>query len=97
MLIYIDKDDLFFICSDERSYAKCAELLTGGNSNERALYQFFVKLLSHDAGRIERLETSITKAEDNALRERQRPVHRRRSQAFHDHRQQSRPFLGERR
>lgn len=69
MLIYIDKDDLFFICSDERSYAKCAELLTGGNSNERALYQFFVKLLSHDAGRIERLETSITKAEDNALRD----------------------------
>lgn len=68
ILIYVDRDDLFFICSDKRSYDKCNELMTDGNTNERALYIFFVKLLSHDAGRLERLEASITKAEDNELR-----------------------------
>lgn len=67
ILIYVDRDDLFFICEDARAHHRCRELLPGGQSNERALYSFFVGLLRGDPARLDQLETQITDAEDAAL------------------------------
>ena len=68
ILIYIDREDLFWFCSDQRSYDKCTELFTKTKSNERSLYLFFVGLLSKDAKFLEQYETVITNAEDTAMR-----------------------------
>lgn len=67
IMIYIDREDLFFFCNDKRSYDKCNELLSDEKTNEMALYLFFVTLLSQDATRLEQFETVITNAEDAAL------------------------------
>ena len=67
IMIYIDREDLFFFCEDERSHDKCCELLTETKTNERTLYLFFVALLSKDAKLLEQYETMITNAEDAVL------------------------------
>lgn len=67
IIIYVDHEDLFFFCSDKRSYDECSKLLTEAKTNERSLYLYFVTLLSQDAKRLEQLETVITNAEDAAL------------------------------
>lgn len=68
IIIYIDHEDLFFFCGDKRSYDKCSSWLTEAATNERALYLFFVALLSKDSKRLEQYEAGITEAEDAALR-----------------------------
>ncbi len=67
IIIYADREDLFFLCEDRRSYERCAALLSEGQSNERALYSFFVGLLKSDMARLDEFETVITGAEDAAL------------------------------
>lgn len=67
ILIYTDREDLFFFCEEERTLARVQPLLTGGQSNERALYLFFVGLLKNDMSRLDAFETAITDAEDAAL------------------------------
>ncbi len=67
ILIYADRENLFFFCEDQRAYDMCSELFREGHTNERALYLFFVALLKGDMGRIDTLETAITNAEDAAL------------------------------
>ncbi len=67
IMIYIDREDLFFFCSDKRSFEKCSELMSSAKTNERALYLFFVALLSTDAKRLDQYEVAITNAEDAAL------------------------------
>lgn len=67
IMVYIDREDLFVFCADRRSFDACSALLNAAPSNERALYLFFVALLSKDAKRLEAYETLITNAEDAAL------------------------------
>lgn len=67
IIIYIDREDLFILCADQRAFDKCNTLLVKANSNERALYLFFVNLLAKDARILEDLETQITDAEDDAI------------------------------
>lgn len=69
--IYIDREDLFFICEDDRAFAKCYSLLTQARTNEWALYTFLVGLLAKDAKMLEQLEADITDAEDEALKDSQ--------------------------
>ena len=68
ILIYADREDLFFFCEDERGYSRVQPLLADGQSNERALYLFFVGLLKNDMSRLDALESEITDSEDAALR-----------------------------
>lgn len=68
ILVYIDREDLFLICEDERSYERCSALLPEGQNNERALYLFFAGLLKGDTARLDGFEVSVTNAEDAALR-----------------------------
>lgn len=67
LLIYIDKEDLFFFCEDKETYDKCSGLVTPNLSNEWTLYQFFTSLLSNDTKRLAKFEQRITDAEDEVI------------------------------
>lgn len=68
VLIYLDREDLFLFCEDQRSYDRLHGLLPEGLDNQRALYRFFVELLHNDMDLLEDYETEITETEDAALR-----------------------------
>mgnify|MGYP000083256084 CR=1 FL=1 len=68
MLLYLDREDLFLFCEDQRSYDRLHGLLPEGLDNQRALYRFFVELLHNDMDLLEDYETEITETEDAALR-----------------------------
>lgn len=67
ILIYMDRDDLFFLCEDERAWHKVNELLVEDRSNEEALYLFFDGLLKNDTAYLDELEGEITDTEDAVL------------------------------
>ncbi len=67
ILIYIDKDDLFFMCRDTYSLEHIRKFIPETSSNEKTLYSFFVNLLKNDMDVLEDYEAIITDAEDNAL------------------------------
>ncbi|NCB33447.1 MAG: magnesium transporter [Erysipelotrichia bacterium] len=68
IMIYIDDEDLFFLCEEKTAYDKCCSLLTQSDNNERTLYLFFVGLLAQDAKRLDRIEIKITDSETAALK-----------------------------
>ncbi len=68
IMIYIDDEDLFFLCEEQIAYEKCNSLLQESDNNERSLYLFFVGLLSQDAKRLDKIEIQITDAEAAALK-----------------------------
>ena len=53
IMIYLDADDLFFLCENEYAYNKAAALFKPADSNERALYSFFRALLRDDGQLLE--------------------------------------------
>lgn len=67
IMIYIDSDDLFFLCEDDTSYKKALALFHGAETNERALYLFFRELFRGDTKYLERLEDSINEFEDEVI------------------------------
>src|SRR5574344_1750468 len=67
ILMYLDKDDLFIFCEDERSYKKAVSLMPSGESNDRAAWMFFRKLIKNDMSVMEMYEDRITDHEDQAL------------------------------
>ncbi len=67
ILIYIDHEDLFIFCSDSQSFNRCTSLLPSGQSNEKALYLFFVNLLKNDNKHLDDYETEIVSSENEAL------------------------------
>ena len=70
ILMYLDKDDLFIFCEDERSYKKAVSLMPSGESNDRAAWMFFRKLIKNDMSVMEMYEDRITDHEDQALSDR---------------------------
>lgn len=67
ILVYMDEEDLFVICEDERAYLKATELVNHEQSNGKALYQFFVGLLKNEMDYLEKFEQEVTDVEDDAL------------------------------
>jgi magnesium transporter len=72
IMIYQDREDLFFFCEDERAERRVHELIDpelreGSLGNEQILYRFFVRLLKDDVPYLDRLETEITEDEDQVL------------------------------
>ena len=67
ILMYLDKDDLFIFCEDDRSYEKAVSIMPSGESNDRAVWMFFRKLIKNDMGIMEGVEDRITDHEDEAL------------------------------
>lgn len=68
ILIYLDREDLFFFCEDTRSLDRVREEAPEGLDNESALYQFFANLLKSDTGTLDAFEATITEDEDSAVR-----------------------------
>ena len=64
ILIYIDKDDIFFFCENETSYCKVQKIFKDTGTNERTLYTFFVSLLKGDSRYSEKFEDRIAALED---------------------------------
>lgn len=67
IMIYMDHEDLFFMCEDERAFQKVKCLLPEQEENEQALYLFFSGLLRNDINHLAEIEDEITDAEDEAL------------------------------
>ncbi|MDD6214691.1 MAG: hypothetical protein PUB42_05875 [Firmicutes bacterium] len=72
MVIYLDKEDLFFFCADDAALlcvrTICNEIENQEIiSNEQLLYIFFVKLLKGDMSFLDKLEAEMNEAEEQIL------------------------------
>lgn len=64
IIIYIDKEDLFYICENQISYDLAQTLFEQAESNERALYLFFRNLFKGKAQHLEEVEDRISALDD---------------------------------
>lgn len=67
ILIYMDANDLFFICEDEAARIICAEIVNHviaeeADSNEQILCRFFIRLFRGDMSYLDNFETEINSA-----------------------------------
>lgn len=67
ILIYLDKEDLFFFCEDSRSLSRLQKEPMEGPDNESVLYQFFAGLLKFDTEELDAFEAAVTEDEDGAV------------------------------
>ena len=67
ILIYLDREDLFFFCEDERSLNRVRETAAEGLDNESALYQFFTNLLKCDTDSLDAFEAAVTEEENRVM------------------------------
>lgn len=65
ILVYIDGDDLFYICENERSFQAAEKLFVAHDSNEHALYLFFKNLLKGSTKYLEQLENNTALLDDD--------------------------------
>lgn len=67
IMIYIDKDDLFFLCENEVSYQVATRLFVTAETNEKAMYLFFKNLFKGDTRFLEQLEDEISVLDDQVI------------------------------
>lgn len=67
IMIYIDKDDLFYLCENESSYEKVQRYFSTADTNEKAMYIFFSNLLKGSIKHLEQLEDKISEVDDNII------------------------------
>lgn len=64
IIIYLDADDIFYICENETSYKVAKRLFSHGETNEQALYIFFCNLFKGSTAYLEGLENEISALDD---------------------------------
>lgn len=64
ILIYIDLEDIFFICENEASYSIAEKLFVKAEGNEEALYFFLRGLFRGGTERLENLESRVLALDD---------------------------------
>ena len=67
ILIYLDREDLFFFCEDDRSLNRIRETAAEGLDNESALYQFFTNLMKCDTDSLDAFEAAVTEEENSVM------------------------------
>jgi len=73
ILIYLDREDVFFFCETARAEERAGAVLTSltgageEQSNGQMLYRFFARLIKDDTAYLDGLEAQITDAEDEVL------------------------------
>lgn len=67
ILVYIDNDDLFYICENEFSYNIAQKLFVEDASNEHALYLFFRNLFKGSTKHLEQLENRVSELDDDVI------------------------------
>jgi len=76
ILVYLDREDIFFFCEDERA-EKCAGSIVGELTekeplpNDALLGRFFTRLLRGDMAYLDNLESSVNEGENALLSGRQ--------------------------
>ncbi len=65
LLIYADKEDLFYICENESSYCLAKHLFRSAESNEEALYLFMRAMFKGGSDTLKALETRIFEIDDD--------------------------------
>lgn len=69
MIIYIDREDLFYICDTKESYDVAVKYFQSSDNNEHALYLFFDNLLKGSTSYLESVEDRISKIDANIISE----------------------------
>lgn len=67
VMVYLDHEDLFFLCEGQRGYGRACSLFGAAETNERALWGFFQNLLKNDMDNLEDLECEVADAEMAAM------------------------------
>lgn len=67
IMIYLDADDVFFLCEDELSYNKSVSVFRESGTNERTMYNFLSGLIRGDTKHLEQLEDAIVALEDAVI------------------------------
>ena len=75
ILIYLDADDVFFLCENELSYRKAVSVFHTADTNERAMYDFLQGLIRGDTKHLEQLEDTIVGLEDAVITREEECVH----------------------
>lgn len=65
ILVYIDRDDLFYICENDTAFAAAEKLFMAHDANEHALYLFFKNLLKGSSKYLEQLESRVAALDDD--------------------------------
>lgn len=67
VMIYLDHEDLFFLCEGQHGYKRVCDLVSKEETKERALWNFFLNLLKNDMDNLEDMECEIADAEMAAM------------------------------
>lgn len=67
IIIYLDEDDVFFICENEVAYRAACRYFSEADSDEKAMYLFFKNMFKTDIKNLERLEDRISKLDDDII------------------------------
>lgn len=65
ILIYLDTDDVFYICENEISFAVAKKLFIRADTNEQAMYLFFRNLFKGSGELLEKLENRVAALDDS--------------------------------
>lgn len=65
IIIYIDLDDVFYICENEQAYRVASEAFSEDDNNERAMYLFFRNLMKGGNRTLEALENHLSELDDD--------------------------------
>lgn len=72
IIIYLDENDIFFICTDEESEAYCTDRIKKlseevTSTNNQLLCRFFIRLFRGDTAYLDRFEADTNKAIDQLI------------------------------
>lgn len=67
IMIYIDKEDIFFLCESDASYQKVCSIFKLEESNEDLLYNFFSNLIKGDNQYLEEIEEELSHLEEEII------------------------------
>lgn len=67
VMVYLDHEDLFFLCETQRGYDLVSDRMTRQATNEKTLWTFFQCLLKYDMDNLEDMECEIADAEMAAM------------------------------
>ncbi len=65
ILIYLDNDDIFYICENEISFGISKKLFSHADTNEQAMYLFFRNLFKGSGELLETLENRVAALDDS--------------------------------
>ena len=69
IMIYLDKEDLFYLCNSKEDYEIISKYVQEADTNEHALYLLFDNLLKGNNNHLAAIEDRISKVDANVINE----------------------------